>query len=156
MQIPVGFPNWNPSWGRISRSWNPSSDIAFDRKIRNPDSDSPIKLCQTRGRLFKVPYFSMNCRGQSSSLIGCHPELLWRAKTGKSRKCPWGRTEGVILSPKPTCVREILYFLRRSTSTITEILGRTNISLGYDGMNFSDSLAVWVPDETFLHKFNNH
>ena len=37
MKSGFGFLNWNPSWGRISRRWNPFSDFAFDCKIRNPD-----------------------------------------------------------------------------------------------------------------------
>ena len=149
MEIPVGFLNWNPSWGRISRSWNPFSDIASDCKIRNRDlnPDSPIEhiLCQTRGRLFKVPCFSVNCRGQSSSLIGCHPKLLWRAKTGKSRNCLWGRTEGLYRHPS---LRTYAKF-RRSTSTITAVCNT-------ERWNEPQLQPVWVPNERFLDKFNNH
>ena len=37
MKSGFGFFNWNPPRGRISRSWNPFSDFAFDCKIGNPD-----------------------------------------------------------------------------------------------------------------------
>ena len=37
MKSAFEFRNWNPSWGQISRRWNPFSHFAFDCKIRDPN-----------------------------------------------------------------------------------------------------------------------
>ena len=48
MKSGLGFPNWNPPWGRIHQRRNPFSDFSFYCKIRNPefqnlDPDFPIE-----------------------------------------------------------------------------------------------------------------